>query len=84
MAKRKDENQLAKSIIDDIIEETESEDWNKPQKEKNPAAVALGKLGGAKGGKARADKLSDERKSEIASNAAKLRWAQYYEEKEKG
>lgn len=50
MAKRKDENELAKSVIDDIIDWTESEDFNKPVKEKNPAAVALGKLGGKKGG----------------------------------
>lgn len=45
-----------------------------PPSEKNPAAVALGKLGGAKGGKARADKLSGERRSEIAKKAAKARW----------
>jgi hypothetical protein len=32
MPKKKDENELAKSIIDDIIEETESEDWNKNKK----------------------------------------------------
>jgi len=42
---------------------------------KNPNAVALGRLGGQKGGKARAEKLSPERQSEIASNAAKTRWA---------
>ena len=44
-------------------------------KEKNAAAVSLGRLGGLKGGKARADKLTDERKSEIAQHAAKQRWA---------
>jgi hypothetical protein len=43
--------------------------------EKNPAAVALGKLGGRKGGKARAEKLSPERRKEIAKKAAKARWA---------
>lgn len=48
-------------------------------REKNPAAVALGKLGGLKGGKARAEKLTDQRRSEIAQRAAKQRWA-----KEKG
>lgn len=42
---------------------------------KNPAAVALGKLGGLKGGKARAKKLSPERRSEIAKKAADIRWA---------
>ena len=43
--------------------------------EKNPAAVALGKLGGKKGGPARAEKLSPERRSEIAKKAAQTRWA---------
>ncbi len=42
--------------------------------EKNPAAVALGKLGASKGGKARAEKLSPERRKEIARKAAKARW----------
>ncbi|HZU31997.1 MAG TPA: hypothetical protein VFB79_12840 [Candidatus Angelobacter sp.] len=44
-------------------------------KEKNPAAVALGKLGGLKGGKARAEQLTPERRREIAQRAAKQRWA---------
>jgi len=43
-------------------------------KEKNPAAVALGRLGGLKGGKARAEKLSRTRRAEIASLAARARW----------
>ena len=42
---------------------------------KNPAAVALGRLGGLKGGKARAAKLTSERRSEIAKKAALARWA---------
>ncbi len=42
--------------------------------EKNPAAVALGKLGGSKGGKIRAAKLSAKRRSEIAKKAATARW----------
>jgi hypothetical protein len=41
---------------------------------KNPAAVALGKLGGAKGGKARADALSPARRRAIAKKAAMSRW----------
>ncbi len=41
---------------------------------KNPAAVALGRLGGLKGGPARAKKLSRKRRSEIARNAVKARW----------
>lgn len=42
---------------------------------KNPAAVALSILGGLKGGKARAKKLSPERRKEIAVKAASTRWA---------
>lgn len=45
-----------------------------PQREKNPAAVALGRLGGQKGGKARAESLSAKRRAEIAKKAAKKRW----------
>ncbi len=41
---------------------------------KNPAAVALGRLGGLKGGKARAEKLTTEERSEIAKKAAQARW----------
>jgi hypothetical protein len=41
---------------------------------KNPAAVELGRLGGLKGGKARAAKLSKKRRSEIAKKAARARW----------
>ena len=42
--------------------------------EKNPAAVALGRLGGRKGGKARAEKLTPEQRKEIARKAARARW----------
>ncbi|MFZ0320981.1 MAG: hypothetical protein WAL56_17770 [Candidatus Sulfotelmatobacter sp.] len=42
---------------------------------KNPAAVALGRLGGLKGGKARAKKLTPEERKAIAQQAAKTRWA---------
>jgi len=46
----------------------------KQPKKKNPAAVALGRLGGLKGGKARAEKLSPKKRAEIAKNAATARW----------
>jgi hypothetical protein len=46
-----------------------------PARPKNRAAVALGKLGGKKGGKARAEKLTPDRRKEIAQQAAKTRWA---------
>lgn len=51
------------------------------KKKKNPAAVALGKLGASKGGKARARKLSAKRRKEIARNAIEARWKKYRAEK---
>jgi hypothetical protein len=44
------------------------------QPEKNPAAVALGRLGGLKGGKARAKALTAKKRKEIARKAAEKRW----------
>jgi len=67
--KSDDINVIAKSIIDEITTESIKE---KPKK--NPAAVALGRLGGLKGGKARAEKLSAKKRKEIAQKAAKARW----------
>jgi hypothetical protein len=46
-------------------------------KKKNPHAVALGKLGGAKGGKIRASKLTAEQRSEIARKAVLARWEKH-------
>ena len=46
-----------------------------PPRKKNAAAVALGKLGGMKGGRARAAKLTPEARKEIAQRAAKARWS---------
>lgn len=63
----KDLNQLAKSIVDLSMED-------KKEPDKNPNAVALGRLGGLKGGKARADKLTKKRRVEIAKKAANVRW----------
>jgi hypothetical protein len=62
-----DVNQLASFIVESTTSES-------IQPKKNPAAVALGKLGGLKGGKARAEKLSVHRRQQIATNAAKARW----------
>jgi ABC-type phosphate/phosphonate transport system ATPase subunit len=64
-AVRGDLNQIAASIV----EQTTSDG-------KNAAAVALGRLGGLKGGKARAEKLSAQQRSQIARKAAKSRWKQ--------
>lgn len=45
-----------------------------PEKEKNPAAVALGRLGGLKGGPARAKALTEKQRKEIGKKAAATRW----------
>lgn len=63
--KDEDINLLAKSIVNSVTGVSP---------EKNPAAVALGRLGGLKGGKARAKKLTKERRIEIATKAAQKRW----------
>jgi len=58
-----------------IVGEATGEEKAPPQEpEKNPAAVELGRLGGLKGGPARAEKLSAEKRSEIARRAALKRW----------
>ena len=65
--------------MDDHVTEELDQGWVEFQKmakpkRKNPAAVALGRLGGKKGGIARAQRLSAERRKEIATNAARARW----------
>ena len=67
----RDINELAAQIVD---EATNEEPEAKPDDGKNPAAVALGRLGGKKGGKARAAKLTPEERREIAKRAAQARW----------
>lgn len=75
-------NQCPRALARETTDESIQEDPPaiQPIKEfsplKNPAAVALGKLGGKKGGPARAKKLSPERRQEIARKAARARWAQ--------
>ena len=58
----------------DIVESFTSDRPEEPEEEKNPHAVALGRLGGLKGGKARAAKLSARKRSLIAKKAARARW----------
>lgn len=72
----RDTNQLAKLILDIATGETETpvEPENSADEGKDPAAVALGRKGGLKGGKARADSLSPKKRSEIARLAAQARW----------
>jgi hypothetical protein len=61
-----DVNQIAASIVAQLTGE--------PLNGRNPAAVALGRMGGLKGGPARAKKLSKARRSKIAKKAALARW----------
>ena len=69
-----DVNQLAARIVAEATGDTPSTNGKPPTSEKNPAAVALGKLGGKKGGPARAKKLSAKRRADIARTAARKRW----------
>lgn len=76
MAKRTkmptDLNQRAKAIVDLA---TSDEPVADPDEGKDPAAVELGRKGGKKGGKARAERLSPEDRSRIARHAANTRWS---------
>ena len=81
MAKRKKKEHdfavTAFRVVQEATEQTETE--TKEEKHlstegKNPNAVALGRLGGLKGGKARASKLTSEQRREIAKKAAQARW----------
>jgi hypothetical protein len=69
-----DVNRLAKRVAELATGEPIVQD-PLPVKEKDPLAVELGRRGGLKGGKARAEKLSDERRREIAKKAAEVRWS---------
>lgn len=64
-SKKQDTNEIASSIVEQVTENDNG---------KNPAAVALGRLGGLKGGKARAEKLTSAQRSDIAKKAALKRW----------
>ncbi len=81
-SKKSDINLLAKSIVDDAT--TEKLLAKAVKDGKNPAAVLLGRLGGLKGGKARASSLSAEKRSDIAKKAAQTRWRKNGKESKKG
>jgi hypothetical protein len=68
-SKPRDVNALAARIVQEATGEAPPDESGK-----NPAAVALGRLGGQKGGKARAEKLTPDRRREIAKKAAQTRW----------
>ncbi len=63
-----DPNRAARSVLDAVIARTEGEPA------KNPAAVALGRMGGLKGGKARAEAMTTKQRTASAKKAAKARW----------
>jgi hypothetical protein len=67
--KPRDVNQAAFDAVQQIIARTEGTGG------KNPMAVALGRLGGLKGGKARADSMTPEQRRKSAVKAARARWA---------
>jgi hypothetical protein len=66
---------MATVPVASIIPSANVVEFPAPVRIKNPAAVALGKLGGSKGGKIRAAKLSPDARKAIAQQAAKARWA---------
>lgn len=72
-SKPRDLNQLAARLVDETVGDvppTSSEPG------KNPAAVELGRRGGKKGGKARAERMTPEQRSEAARRAARARWGE--------
>lgn len=68
---KQDVAQIARRILQEATGETPKQP---PPKPKHPAAVELGRLGGLKGGKARAAKLSPAKRKAIAKKAAAKRW----------
>jgi hypothetical protein len=77
----RDPNQRAKLIVEIATGQVEEKD---PDEDKNPAAVELGRLGGKKGGQARAEKLSPERRAEISKKAAAVRWSKSATKEQRG
>jgi hypothetical protein len=75
-----DPNELAASIVREAVE-TPPQTPSEIRPEKNPAAVSLGRLGGLKGGLARAKALSKAKRKAIAKKAAAARWRKTNEEK---
>lgn len=72
-SKPRDLNQLAKAITDQSTGDAPASD---PDEGKDPAAVALGRKGGKKGGKARAARMTAEERSAAARRAARARWTE--------
>jgi len=73
--KRLDINELAAQVVDEATGEIESEEEPTSDEGKDPAAVALGRKGGLKGGRVRAERMSPEERSDAAKKAAEARWS---------
>jgi hypothetical protein len=71
----RDTNQLAKYILDVAVGEVEDREPTPEGQGKDPAAVALGRKGGLKGGKARAKNMTERERKAAARKAALARWA---------
>ena len=71
----RDFSQAAKLVVDIASEQIADRELTPEEQGKDPAAVALGKRGGLKGGLARAAKMTKEQRSESAKKAAKARWS---------
>jgi len=66
----------ARRVVEQAIgEQMDGSPLENPDAGKNPAAIALSKLGASKGGKARAAKLSPQKRKQIAKKAARKRWS---------
>ena len=76
--RKKKESDFAITAFRVVQEATEGKEPEPPKplsvEGKNPNAVALGRLGGLKGGKARASKMTPEQRKELAQKAARARW----------
>ena len=70
----RDFSQAAKLVVDIASGQVEDREPTPEEQGKDPAAVALGKRGGAKGGRMRASRLTPEQRSEAARLAAQARW----------
>jgi hypothetical protein len=76
-SRKEDANQAAFRVVRELTEDDDAPEPAplKRKKRKNPAAVALGRKGGKKGGRARAEKLTPEQRSASARKAAEARWS---------
>jgi hypothetical protein len=70
----RDQNKLAAQIVSEARGESPPEEEPEPDDGKDPAAAALGRKGGLKGGKGRAERMMPEERRDAAKRAAEARW----------